>query len=342
MITAIVFADEGTTGVDRSTASLDGQTRPPDRVVVVCGGPEPDGASGVRGAGADPLVTPRAVGRAAGLNRALAELGDGGDDHVLVLDAGTEPAPDFVEHALAVLQDPRVGAVDAGLRGGAGRGLLPLVQHLERARRAGDARRAGRPPVLDGTARLIRRRALLDVQWVFGRSWDEDSAAEDARLALDLESTGWRLSTSAGCVAARDLPASAELVLRQRRRQFLGALQSVTAYGLTPASAHWWARQLWPVLSGLLLLVCLSLTGAALLSGGLPASALWPAAAAVLVLERVATGWDAGPGPRLAAVLALPELAYALLLLAALGAAVHRHANRRCGGTRRTPVASQA
>lgn len=339
MITAIVVAHRDGSGVRRTVAALHDQTRPPERIVVVSRGPVPD----VRHAacGAEVLRTDGALSRAAALNRALAVLEASEEDHVLVVDAGAVPAPEFLERALSTMQDSDVGVVGGLRRIGDAAGWCQRTQQLERARWAGQARRAGRTPVLAGTVCLLRREALQDVRWIFGRCFDEDSATPHTRLALDLEAAGWELSSPAGCWAAVDAAPTVPALFEQRRRWYLGALQDVTAYGLAPISTPWWRQQLAPVLWALLLGTCLVLAVVAAASDAGPAAGLlWGGIAAALVAGRVLSARAAGPRALVGAALVLPELAHAAVLLAALVAAAREHTARRNGPVELAPVAA--
>lgn len=174
MITAIIPAHNDGAGVGRTVASLRGQTRPPERILVISDESTDSTVETALGSGAEVLLTVDNVHREAGaLNQALDTVRMGSEDCVLVLDAQADLPPGFLVQALAALEDRNVGAVAA--------------------RRSSAA----------GAAALIRWRALEDVRRAFGRYYDEGPVTGHGRLALDLETIGWRLAGPVGVDAVR-------------------------------------------------------------------------------------------------------------------------------------------
>lgn len=178
MITAIIPAHDEEPGVGHTVACLHRQTRPPERVVVVADGSTDDTVDAALLAGAEVLLTVDNVHRTAGaLNQALATVPLGPHDLVLVLDAATELPPAFLEAAVTALADRNVGAVAAA------------------------------PTPARCVPALVRWCALEEVHEAFGRYYDEGPVTGQGRLALDLETIGWRLAVAAPAAGA---PGAAE------------------------------------------------------------------------------------------------------------------------------------
>lgn len=179
MIAAIIPAHDEASGVEHAVVELHRQTRPPERILVMSDDSTDSTVDVALAAGAEVLMTvDNAQHKAGALNQALASVRMADDDLVLVLDTDAELTPGFVERAVRALEDRNVGAVPA---------------------RRGAA----------GCAALIRWRALEDVRRAFGRYCEEGPVG--MRLALDLETVGWRLSAplEAPGPAAPAVPAEA-------------------------------------------------------------------------------------------------------------------------------------
>jgi glycosyltransferase involved in cell wall biosynthesis len=183
MITAIIAAHNEGAGVERAVAALRGQSRPPERVLVISDESTDSTVDSALRSGAEVLLTVDNAHRKAGaLNQALETVRLGPADLVLVLDPQAELPSGFLEQAVAALGDRNVGAVAA--RRGAG----------------------------TGSAALVRWQALEDVHRAFGRYYDEGPVTGQLRLALDLETVGWRLSSPVG---AETVPAAEAAAVRE-------------------------------------------------------------------------------------------------------------------------------
>ena len=149
--------------------SLAGQTRPPDRVVVLadnCTDATVEVAR--RHDGVDVVETVGNTEKKAGaLNQELARLLPTAEarDVVLVMDADSTIAPVFLESALGRMEaDPNLVAVGGLFYGEEGGGVLGQFQRNEYTRYQRQvARRRDRVFVLTGTASVIRAYALRAV-----------------------------------------------------------------------------------------------------------------------------------------------------------------------------------
>ncbi|WP_368833790.1 glycosyltransferase family 2 protein [Kocuria arenosa] len=332
IITALIPAHNEAANVGLSIGSLHGQTRPPDRIIVISDNSTDSTVEVARGAGADVMESVGNTARKAGaLNQALAGLELSSHDFVLVMDADTQLSPTFIERALVDFRDSTVGAVGAVFDGVQPQGYLQYMQRLEWARYAESIDRTRRTFVLSGTAALIRWQAIGDVHQIFGRYYEERSITEDMRMTMDLKIAGWRLTSPVDCQATTEMMPTVLWLFRQRRRWYLGALQNVTAYGLTSVSMPYWRQQMMLSISVALMTLFLVLTALSVALGWFVLNPFWMAIGVVFAVERVVTIWSAGWRARLTAALVLPELVFALILQSAFVAAFHQHLTRQTG-----------
>lgn len=332
MLTAVIPAHNEAAGLARTIASLRAQTAPVDTIMVVSDNSVDGTVDIARRAGVDVVETVGNTARKAGaLNQGLARRDWHDDDLVLVMDADTELDPRFVERALTELDDAEVGAVGAVFRGEDPHGYLETMQHMEWARYAEQIDRTGKTFVLSGTAAVIRARALRDVDARFGRCYDPDSITEDMRMTLDLKTVGWRLRSPLECRAATEMMPSVRLLYLQRRRWYLGAMQTVSRYGLTRVSLPYWGQQAMLTLSVMLMALYLVLTATSLALGWFVLNPFWIGVGVAFAIERVVTVWHDGWRSRLIAALVLPELAYALILQVAFAGAALQHITGQAG-----------
>jgi cellulose synthase/poly-beta-1,6-N-acetylglucosamine synthase-like glycosyltransferase len=198
--------------------------------------------------------------KAGALNQALAyllpRLSD--NDAVLMMDADTTLSPTFISEATWRLREPKgqraqVGAVGGVFLGYPLRGFLAHLQNNEYVRYAREiGRRKGRADVLTGTATLFSARALRAVDRA--RSTGElppgtgiygiDALTEDNELTLALKHVGYRCVSPKACVSGTELMPTMARLFHQRLRWQRGALQNLSAYGLTGQTFPYITRQL--------------------------------------------------------------------------------------------------
>ncbi|PLC10957.1 hypothetical protein AUQ48_00155 [Kocuria flava] len=180
MIIAVVPALRAGARIGRTLAALRRQSRPLERIVVVCDDAADAAVAPALDAGTEVLLTvDNAAHEAGALNQVLDAVRMAPEDLVLVLDAEAELPVQFLEEAVTALRDRNVGAVPVRRTPG------------------------------EGAAAVVRRQALEEVRAAFGRYWDEGAVTGHGRLALDLETLGWRLGApvSVPGLQADDAPA---------------------------------------------------------------------------------------------------------------------------------------
>ncbi len=330
IIPAVVEPD-----VHRTIESVLAQTVLPSRIIVAVNNAGGDDATrrSAEAVGSE-LVEVRDLGQITGrkagaLNRVLETLPREG--FVMVMDADTTIAPTFLERALRDLDDPAIAATGAVFSAETASSYLELCQRLEWIRYAQEIRRTGRTWVLSGTAAVIKWPALESVRERFGRWYDERSITEDGRLSVDLKVCGWRLTSPLECAATTEVMPTWSLLVKQRTRWFLGAMQTVRRAPLTKASAPYLGQQLMLLLSVALLWTLLILTAASVLAGTAQLSLFWSAIGLVFAVERTVTIPGEPLRHRLFAAAVIPEMVYAVVLQWALLRALAQFITRSTG-----------
>lgn len=337
-IVVLIPAHDEAAVIGTTVRAVLGQTRPADLVLVIADNCTDDTERLAREAGATTFVTAGNADRKAGaLNQALDAL-DGtldDDDAVLVMDADTQPAADFLETASARLTG-RVGGVGGLFHGRDTATLLGFLQRMEFHRYAREPGRNGdRCAVLTGTGTLFAVRALREVRAARreGRRlpagdgvYDTHSLTEDNELTLALGTLGWDCLSS-GVAVVTDVMDTVPALCAQRHRWYLGAMRNLVHYGRRmPWHLRWtyWRQQAGLLLASLIAVYYLLLLAVtAGLAGGVGFSWPWLLPSVVLLVERTATVWPMGWRARWTAASIVPEQAYALLLTGIhLGAAV--------------------
>ncbi|HMC81000.1 MAG TPA: glycosyltransferase family 2 protein, partial [Acidimicrobiia bacterium] len=171
-------------------------------------------------------IRQRQQGKAAALNAGIAVASG---DVVVVLDADTVLAPDFLRRIAPHFADPAVGAVAGNVKVGNRRSFLARLQALEYIVSLNLDRRAQAQlnvmSVVPGAAGAFRRRALLDVG-----GYPTDTLVEDADLTFTLLAAGWRIPYEPAAVAWTEAPQRVSAVMRQRRRWSYGTVEVVAKH----------------------------------------------------------------------------------------------------------------
>ncbi|MDP1877615.1 MAG: glycosyltransferase family 2 protein [Actinomycetota bacterium] len=327
-VTCLVPAHNEEFSLPTTLSALLEQTRKPDRVLVVADNCTDRTVEIAREMGFDAFETVDNVHKKGGaLNQALADLLPGTDasDVILVMDADTSLAPRFIEVAAARLaDDPELTAVGGVFYGEPGHGLIGQFQRNEYTRYSLQIRaRHGRVFVLTGTATMFRADALLDVaaaRGVFipgetGKVYDTAALTEDNELTLALKSLGATMTSPRECMVTTEIMPAWKNLWIQRQRWQRGALENLSAYGITRATVRYWGQQVGigygTVALNLALLLMLITVLAIDEWIWFP---FWIAVGAVFLVERVATAWRGGWKARGLAALLFPELAYDVYL----------------------------
>ncbi|MEO6998099.1 MAG: glycosyltransferase family 2 protein, partial [Terracoccus sp.] len=134
-ILALIPAHNEANGIAATITSLRQQSHPPDRIVVVADNCTDDTATIATDGGAEVFTTQGNTARKAGaLNQAISSLPDL-PEHVLVMDADTTLAPQFVQTALRRFRGDRgLAAVGGIFSGPPPSGMLETAQGNEFAR----------------------------------------------------------------------------------------------------------------------------------------------------------------------------------------------------------------
>jgi biofilm PGA synthesis N-glycosyltransferase PgaC len=342
-IIALIPARNEGDRIAAAIAGLQGQTRAPDEIIAVPNNCTDGHATreAARDAGAWALDLHGIQGKKAGaLNHALDEIlpGLGDQDLVLVQDADTVLAPQFVEHAAAAMRR-KVGAVGGVFYGEPGGGLLGQLQRMEYQRYAWEIdRKGGRASVLTGTATLFRVRVLREIKAarVAGRLpggtsyYTIASLTEDDEITKAVKTLGYRTMSPAACTVTTEVMPTLPKLWQQRMRWQRGALENLRTYGLTRVTARYFGQQIMMGAGALAFALYLLLVAwQVLLFGTLAYSPFWTAIGAIFVVEKVVSIWAMGWRARLLAAVLVVELAYDLFQHAVYGRALIDLALRR-------------
>lgn len=335
-VLAVVPAHDEADTIAAAITSLRSQTRPPDRILVVCDNCTDDTEAIARAFGVEVVRTVGNRFRKAGaLNQVLADViaatptrpGSAEEDAVLVMDADSVLDRDFVRAACETLADPTLGGVGGTFRGGPGGGLVGVFQRNEYARYQRDVKRLqGRALVLTGTASLFPVAVLAEVvrARTDGRLPDHGGAAavydvhvltEDNELSFALQHLGHRILAPAVCTLETEVMTTWRALARQRLRWKRGALENLLDYGWTPVTRRYWARQLLSFLG-----VVATATYLATLVWGIHAGVhlrpFWIALTGLFALERVVTVRSRGPAQMVLGATVVIEMVYDVFLQA--------------------------
>lgn len=329
-LTALVPAHDEALTIAATLESLWGQSRPPDRIVVIADNCTDDTAEIARHQGAEVFTTVNNTHKKAGaLNQALSGMFDHIDarDVVLVMDADSVIVPEFLQTAMARLgADSDLIAVGGVFYGEEGAGLVGQLQRNEYTRyQRYISRRLGKVFVLTGTASLFRTYALKAVADSRGELlpgdpgdvYDTLAMTEDNEMTLSLKTLGAKMVSPMQCHVITELMPNWRALWRQRMRWQRGALENIGAYGLTRATLRYWLQQIGIgygtiALNAYLLLLLITLLAA----DHVQFIWFWVGIGTIFVVERVVTVWPAGWRARLLALPLVIEIAYDLVLQA--------------------------
>ena len=346
-IVALIPAWNEEESIATTIKSILSQTRIPDRIVVVPNNTTDQTADRAIEAGAEVMVMPgkNEKKKAGALNFALEALAPELDQYpesaVLVMDADTTIEETFIEKAeRRLLKDRFIGGISSIFIGRNSINLLGILQQLEFARFKLMVKRRLEVFVLSGTASLISWTALKKVKEArlvgekvpFGESYyDVESMTEDNELTLALLALGFTVP-HVGVESVTDVMEDYVALFHQRKRWYLGALQNIQEYGRRmPVWMRmiYWAQQVGLYFSLMIapiiifaFSVYMSFVTAHTTS---PAADFYPYSLALLIVYlcvQVITVWNQGWKARIVALLYVPEIIYALLLLVFYAAAL--------------------
>ena len=304
------------------------QSQAPDRVIVVADNCTDATVSIAREMGVECFETQNNVHKKGGaLNQVLTWLLPEctPNDFVMVMDADTSLGQRYIEVASRQFaSDPELTAVGGIFYGEDGHGLIGQFQRNEYTRYSLQIKaRRGRVFVLTGTASMFRADALLDVaaaRGVFlpgqpGQVYDTAALTEDNELTLALKSLGATMTSPIECTDTTELMPTWKALWIQRQRWQRGALENLSAYGITRATIRYWGQQIGigygtVALNSALLLMLITFISIDRWIW----FPFWLAIGAVFLAERVITAWRGGWKARLLAAALLPELLYDVFL----------------------------
>ncbi len=327
-VTVLIPAHDEAVSIGATLQSLDAQSPPPNRVVVVADNCTDATEAIARAHGAEVFVTAGNTHKKAGaLNQALGELLDGlGDnDVVMCMDADTVLDDGFLAAGIQRFTSDRALMAIGGLFYGEARhGLIGQLQRNEYVRYSREIRRRrGRVFVLTGTASMFRARALRTVAESRGSLlpgvhrdvYDTAALTEDNELTLAIKSLGGLMASPDGCRVVTELMPTWRNLWTQRLRWQRGALENLGAYGPTPAVLRYWAQQLGIGYSVIALgSFWLLIVVTALATDRWVWFPFWLVVGSVFVVDRVVSVWKGGWKARLLAALLIPELLYDMYL----------------------------
>ena len=321
-VIVVVPAHDEEEDLPAALAAIAGQTRAPDRVIVMADRCS-DRTEEIAEASETCELWRTAQNRdkkAGALNQAWERLNPGlsAGDYLLVVDADTELFPDFIANALRKFHsqqgDQQLGGVCATFYGKEGGGLLGLLQRLEYARFARSiGRKRGRTFVLSGTATMFNVGTLRDLAGERGFLYETDSMLEDYELSLAMRMRGYKTVAPRDVRVTTDVMKSVPQLWKQRIRWQRGTLEELRRYGCNRVTLPDVGRQLLLVGSVVSRFLLVTIVAASLLLlGGLSVNWGWVALAGIIAVERAISVWRLGPGYIAFALLLIPEELYGL------------------------------
>lgn len=323
-VTVLIPAHNEQASLPATLLSLQQQSTPPDRVLVVADNCTDRTVEVARQHGAAVFETVGNTHKKGGaLNQALEDLlpALGDNDTVMVMDADSQIGDDFLAEAIRLFSDDRALMAVGGLfHGEDGHGLLGQFQRNEYTRYQREIRRRrGRVFVLTGTASVFRSAALRAVadargSQLPGRSgevYDTFALTEDNELTIALKSLGALTISPTRCSVVTELMPTWRMLWAQRLRWQRGALENLGAYGVTPQTLRYWSQQIaigYGVLAlfsyfALILLMIFAMDTWVWFP-------FWLCIGVLFAVERMITAWRGGWRARLLALLIFPELIY--------------------------------
>jgi cellulose synthase/poly-beta-1,6-N-acetylglucosamine synthase-like glycosyltransferase len=321
-VIALIPAHNEEASIGETIRSLRQQTRPVDRIIVVCDNCTDGTADVAILCGAEAIATLGNTAKKAGaLNQALRWILPclGSSDLVLVMYADSQLNGDWIRVAAAAMRDrASVGASCGAFLAEDGGGLVGQLQRNEYVRYARSNRRRRQVPVLSGTGTLFRVTALREVArergqrlpGVYGDFYNSASITEDDEMTLALKTLGWRCECPPGCETVTEVMPTWGDLFWQRIRWQKGALGDLRAYGVSRVTMAYWLRQALIYLAFGASIACWAIIISSL--AGHPAiNVPWTAGVlSVTLTERLWTVRRAGTRGLLLCALVIPEMGY--------------------------------
>jgi len=261
------------------------------------------------------------------LNQAFDGLleAEGRDTWMLVVDADSRIVPQFIERALqAIAMDQDIGAVGGVFQTEDDASLLMRLQANEYVRYAREiARDHAQARVLTGTATIARVGILREVRaqraagFLPGQGvYNQSALTEDFDLTLAFKRLGYKTLSPQGCIVYTEAMPTLSRLWQQRTRWQRGALECLGNYGLNRTTLPYVIKQGQIGFGILALALLVTVTAWSWHTGTLKFHPLWFGAGVVFFIERIVSVWRAGRRSIRLAALAVPEMAYDLLIAA--------------------------
>lgn len=295
-------APVGSTPIERTLASIERQSRRPDRVVVIVDNCDDDTEERAR-----QFKWVTAMRTVDNTDRKVGALTDGwrrwqaGYDFVAGVDADTVLDPKCLEQLEAeMVRNKKAGGVMARYtiarpeNAGALERALTLVQIMDFASWTTDLLRRDRKTyVLGGQATLFRAdtlRAVTEQHHQHG-PWDPDEDVEDMALTWQMHGLGMDTIVSANARAWVGGMPTVRALVGQRQKWVEGMVGLLRRHGFSSTTMLPWRQQFGLVVNGAVRVVFLLLLAAALSAGQFRWSWWWLAPTAVAMLLNLRTAW---------------------------------------------------
>jgi len=327
-IVALLPAHNEEASIQQAISALQGQTMPPDRIIVIADNCADATPSIARAAGAEVMVTRGNEHKKAGainyaLQRVLPGLSD--RDAVLVQDADSFLDPDFLAATSRKLAEG-FGAAGGNFRGRAGGGICGALQRNEYARYSRDtARKQGRVLCITGVGTLLSVASLRDVVTGIedgrlpdsggGYAYSYATLTEDNWMTLALTHLGYRVASPKDATMSTEVMLTWRDLAKQRLRWKRGAFEDLLSFGLTRKTLKGWGLQLVSTL-GVLASIAYVTTLLATPWAGFHPHAIFLAITVVYAAERLVTVRSRGWKAALASATVIVEWGYDLYLQA--------------------------
>jgi poly-beta-1,6-N-acetyl-D-glucosamine synthase len=252
-LVALIPAHDEELFIAATIRSLQQQTRPPDRIVVMADNCTDDTVRIARLAGAEVVSTVDNTAKKAGalnqgLDLVLPTLDD--DDLLLAMDADSQLLPEFIGNAQRLMAaHGDIGGLSGSIVARPHQNLLELAQAVEYTRGTRQTgRKGGRVHVLSGAATIVRADVLRQVAanrgtllpGKQGQVFMEDSLTEDYEVTLAIRQLGYRCISTKHCKVVTDVMPTLKDLKIQRVRWYRGAMESLSLYGWTPLTHKTW------------------------------------------------------------------------------------------------------
>jgi len=329
-LTVLIPAHNEARSLPHTLSSLEEQTRPPDKIIVVADNCTDSTVEIARGLGYEVFESIRNEFKKAGaLNQVLSSILPkmGAQDVILIMDADSQINDTFLQTAAEYFRNfPALDAIGGVFFGERGHGLLGQFQRNEYIRYSDQIRRrGGRVFVLTGTASLFRADALLAVAKARGvhipgepgQVYDTAALTEDNELTIALKTLGCPMISPTQCRVTTELMPTWKNLWIQRLRWQRGAVENLGAYGFTRTTLRYWGQQVGIAYGTIALSSAIGISIFMLLSqDGWVWYTFWLGAGLIFCLERVWTVRKGGSRAILLALWVFPEICFDIFLQA--------------------------